>query len=118
MAMINQLREQLPFGEFRIWEMRFTGSEIRQSENTYEIQLTQERYIADMQQVPTKHFGNADTPLGTEFGTLLKAASGQLAWAANNTRPTHSFLASYLQGAQADARVLRLQMFNKAVRDI
>ncbi len=51
--LINKLRERLPFGEFRSWEVRFTGAEIRQSQATYQIELTQERYINDLQPVST-----------------------------------------------------------------
>ncbi len=112
--MLNKVRKQLPFGEVRSWDVRFTGSELRQSQTDHSITLSQERYVSDLEQVSTKHIGASETALGTQHTSLLRAAAGQWAWASNNSRPDQSFLASFLQGAQSEGTVEHLSQFSQS----
>ena len=81
-----------------------------------EIEVGQETYIEALQPVSTKALGNASTPLTDP--KILRTCAGQLAWVANSTRPDQSFLASYLQGAQAKGAVAHIHLYNKAIREM
>ena len=109
---LQQLRQKLPFGDFRTSSIKYTGAEIRQ-EKDFTIEVTQEAYIDKLEEVSTKPFGKPSSYLPDP--SLMRACCGQLAWVANHTRPDQAFLASFLQGTQDQARVLHLTMFNKAV---
>ena len=73
-------------------------------------------YIDALEQVPTKQYGTASTPL--KDASIICTCAGQLAWVANATRPDQSFLASFLQGIQDKGDVSHLQMYSKAVREM
>ena len=113
---LNRLRKQLPFGDYRTHTIRYTGIDVRQNPVNKVIEITQETYIESLEQVNTKTLGTASDSLQDK--SLLKACAGQLAWVANSTRPDQAFLASYLQGAQDKGTVSHIQMYNKAVREM
>ena len=113
---LQNLRKQLPFGDFRTHTIRYTGIEIRQNPQTFAIKIGQESYIDALEQVPTKQYGTASTPL--KDASIMRTCAGQLAWVANATRPDQSFLASFLQGIQDKGDVSHLQMYNKSVREM
>ena len=113
---LSQLKERLPFGDYRTYTIRYTGVEIRQNPNTYAIEVGQETYIDSMQPVETKPLGTASTPL--KNASILRQCAGQLAWVANSTRPDQAFLSSYLQGMQDKGCVSHVQLYNKALREM
>ena len=106
----------LPFGDYRTYTIRYTGIEIRQNPQNYEIEIGQEAYIDTMECVQTKPLGNASTPLPDK--SLLRTCAGQLAWVSNATRPDQAFLPSYLQGVQDKGLVSHVQLYNKGVREL
>ncbi len=113
---LGKLRKILPFGDFRNWTVRYTGSEIRQSQNDFSITISQNQYVHDMKQVPIKNRGGLDAYVNDV--TLMKGCAGQLSWVANHSRPDQAFLASFLQGVQDQGQVQHLSMFNKAIREM
>ena len=112
---LTRLRKRLPFGEFRLRTIKYTGAEIRQQPDG-SIEVSQEDYINKLEEVCTKNLGHASDFISNP--TLMRACCGQLAWVANHSRPDQAFLASYLQGVQDRATVSHLQLFNKAVREM
>ena len=52
-AILNKLRAKLPFGDYRTFTIRYTGIEVRQNSNTFEIEIGQEAYIDAMECVQT-----------------------------------------------------------------
>eukprot|EP00438_Fugacium_kawagutii_P012099 Skav209448 [mRNA] locus=scaffold2199:144696:152896:- [translate_table: standard] len=115
-AVLTKLRKKLPFGDFRTFTIRYTGIEIRQDPQTYEIEIGQESYIDALEPVSTKSLGTAGTPL--QDPGILRTCAGQLAWVSNATRPDQSFLSSYLQGVQDKGNVSHVQLYNKSLREM
>ena len=115
-AILNKLRAKLPFGDYRTFTIRYTGIEVRQNPNTFEIEIGQEAYVDAMECVQTKPLGNASTPLPDK--SILRTCAGQLAWVSNATRPDQAFLSSYLQGVQDKGLVSHVQLYNKGVREM
>ena len=115
-AILTKLRAKLPFGDYRIFTIRYTGIEIRQCPKTYEIEIGQETYIDAVECVQTKPLGVASTPLPDKF--LLRTCAGQLAWVSNATRPDQAFLSSYLQGVQDKGLVSHVALYNKGIREM
>eukprot|EP00438_Fugacium_kawagutii_P033822 Skav235831 [mRNA] locus=scaffold1931:222076:230114:- [translate_table: standard] len=115
-TVLQKLRKCLPFGDFRTYTIRYTGIEIRQNPNTFAIEIGQETYINSLEPVSTKNLGSSGTPVRDP--SLLRKCAGQLAWAAGATRPDKAFLASYLQGVQANATVSHIELYNKALREM
>ena len=113
---LNKLRSKLPFGDYRTFTIRYTGIEIRQNPQTYEIEIGQETYIDALEVVQTKPLGTANTALPDR--SLLRTCAGQLAWVSNATRPDQAFLSSYLQGVQDTGKVAHVHMYNKSVREM
>ena len=114
-ACLARLRQKLPFGEFRMKTIKYTGAEIRQMDDN-SIEVSQVDYVDKLEEVCTKTLGHQSDLISNP--TLMRACCGQLAWVANHTRPDQAFLASYLQGVQDRATVGHLQLFNKAVREM
>ena len=52
-TILNQFRTKLPFGDYRTFTIRYTGIEVRQNSNTFEIEIGQEAYIDAMECVQT-----------------------------------------------------------------
>ena len=113
---LDKLRAKLPFGDYRTFTIRYTGIEVRQNPQTFEIEIGQEAYIDAMDCVQTKPLGTASTPLPDK--SILRTCAGQLAWVSNATRPDQAFLSSYLQGVQDKGLVSHVQLYNKAIREM
>ena len=113
---LENLKKKLPFGDYRTFTIRYTGLEVRQNPQTFEIEIGQEAYIDALQPVATKTLGSAGTPLTNP--SIVRTCAGQLAWVSNSTRPEQAFLSSYLQGAQDKGTVSDVLLYNKALREM
>ena len=113
---LDDHKKRLPFGDYRTFTIRYTGLEVRQNPQTFEIEIGQEAYIDALTPVETKPLGTAGTPLNDP--TILRTCAGQLAWVSNATRPDQAFLSSYLQGVQDKGTVSDVMTYNKALREM
>ena len=107
---LAKLRKRLPFGDFRLQTVKYTGAEIRQNPD-FSIELSQEGYVDKMEFVKVP--GKGSDPVEHR---VMRACCGQLSWVASHSRPDQAFLASYLQGVQDKAKCQHLLMYNKALR--
>ena len=111
-ACLVELRKTLPFGEFRLRSVKYTGAEIRQHPDGT-VELTQEAYVDQMEFAAVP--GKGSDPLEPR---VMRAHCGQLSWVSSHSRPDQAFLASYLQGTQDRATCSHLHLYNKSLREM
>ena len=85
----NKLVERFTFGKIEMEKFKFTGLNIRQTaDGIYE---DQNEYVQSIKPIKVDKFTDKDTKLSKEKFAQYQALTGQLNWAAENTRPDIAF---------------------------
>ena len=96
---------------------KYIGLQIEQAES--EITLSQHLYCQDIREIDMSHMGSAkDTPLSVADVTLLRSLSGQLNWAATQSRPDIAFSNCMVSSRIKNATRESILKANKTVRSI
>ena len=110
----TKLKRRFTFGRTETGRFKFTGLNIEQKRDG--IQVDQIEFIQSLKPIPCKRIGQKNEKLNkTEF-KAYRGLTGQLSWAAQNTRPDIAFDARDLATRNKDATLEDLQHANKILK--
>ena len=85
----KRLQGRFTFGKIELHKFKFTGLNIEQTEDG--IYIDQIDYIQSLKPIETQRVANKDEKLNNKEFKAYRGLTGQLSWAAENSRPDLSF---------------------------
>ena len=110
----NKLVGRFTFGKIEMEKFKFTGLNIRQTANG--IYVDQNEYIQSIKPIKVDKLTDKDTKLTKEKFAQYRALTGQLNWAAENTRPDIAFDTRELATKNKEATYQDLHNANKVLK--
>ena len=113
-ALSNKLKGRFTFGKTESGSFKYTGLNIEQKEDG--IYVDQIEYIESIKPIDIKRVGDKDSKLDKDEFKQYRALTGQLSWAAGNTRPDLAFDVRDLATRNKYATLEDLRNANKVLR--
>ena len=110
----ENLAKRFKFGKIETENFKFTGLNIRQTKDG--IFVDQNEYIQSIVPIKLDKFVEKETKLSKEKFAQYRALTGQLNWAAENTRPDIAFDTRELATKNKDASYQDLYIANKVLK--
>ena len=111
---LKSLLNRFTFGKIESKKFKFTGLNVEQTEEG--IFIDQNEYIQALKPIKFNNFANSDDGVSRSEFLDYRALTGQLAWAADNTRPDISFDARELSTKNKTATYGDLKHANKVLK--
>lgn len=110
----TKLRGRFTFGKTESGSFKYTGLNIEQKDDG--IYVDQIEYIESIKPIDIKRVGDKDSKLNKEEFKKYRALTGQLSWAAGNTRPDLAFDVRELATRNKHATLDDLRNANKILK--
>ena len=110
----SKLIGKFTFGKIEIEKFKFTGLNVQQTSEG--ILVDQNDYIQSIKPIKIDKFADKNTKLSNEKFAQYRALTGQLSWAAENTRPDLAFDARSLSTKNKEATYKDLLEANKVLK--
>ena len=110
----SRLKGRFTFGRIESGQFKFTGLKIEQKKD--KILVDQIEFIQSLNEIAVKRIGPKDEKLNTEELKDFRKLTGQLSWAAQNTRPDLSFDVRDLATRSKSATLQDIKLANKVLK--
>ena len=110
----DKLLGRFTFGKVEVGNFKFTGLDIKQNDDG--IYVDQNDYIQSLEPIKIDKFVDPSEKLSKQKFAEYRALTGQLSWAAENTRPDIAFDARELSTKNKDATYGDLKNANKVLK--
>jgi hypothetical protein len=110
----SKLIGKFTFGKIEIEKFKFTGLNVQQTEEG--ISVDQNEYIQSIKPIKVDKFADKHAKLSKDKFAQYRALTGQLSWAAENTRPDLAFDARSLSTRNKEATYKDLYEANKVLK--
>ena len=110
----SKLIGKFTFGKIEIEKFKFTGLNVQQTAEG--ILVDQNEYIQSIKPIKVDKFADKNAKLSMEKFAQFRALTGQLSWAAENTRPDLAFDARSLSTRNKEATYKDLHEANKVLK--
>ena len=110
----DKLEKRFTFGKIELRNFKFTGLNIKETQDG--ISVDQNGYIQSLKAIKLDKLAGKDEKLSKQKFKEFRGLTGQLSWAAENTRPDLSFDARELSTKNKDATYDDLKYANKVLK--
>ena len=110
----SKLIGRFTFGKIEVENFKFTGLNIQQTAEG--ILVDQNEYIQSIKPIKIDKFADKNTKLSNDKFAQYRALTGQLSWAAENTRPDLAFDTRSLSTKNKEATYKDLYEANKVLK--
>ena len=113
---VKVLKQKYVFGKTEKKEFRFTGVDVKQTEEG--IEINQAKFCESISQIPVNNKRETERPLDKNEYKLFRGAIGKINWLQGSTRPDLSYDNLALSMKNKSATVADLNKANKVIKKV